>query len=186
MYRKYLPLLQAALRSGELDIDLVHMQNRTKKSTETTPDSASPEPPRPESESPAPDGAPREWKVGDTCRALFMMTEYDAVIKEITPDADGNKYAIVRFTGSGNEELLRLDELKEAEKRADTGSLSSSPKRLSRSGSTPATPKARARYGFLWDKKAMEGAAASKCECDSFVTKKMFDEFDRCLLCNYR
>ena len=123
-----------------------------------------------------------------------MMTEYEAVIKEIIPDADGNKYAQVRFTGSGKGELLRLDELKEVENRADTESVPKSPKSLSGSSSTlesrTGTPKARVRYGFLWDRKALEGAAASKCECDTNATKESwdyeFDDFARCFLCNYR
>ena len=45
------------------------------------------------------------------CRAFFEQTEYEAEIIEITPDAEGNKYALVRFAGYGNEETVWLDDI---------------------------------------------------------------------------
>lgn len=53
----------------------------------------------------------KEWKVGDRCRAFYEQTEYEAEILEITPDAEGNKYAFVRFAGYGNEETVWLDDI---------------------------------------------------------------------------
>ena len=45
------------------------------------------------------------------CRAFYEQTEYEAEILEITPDAEGNKYAFVRFAGYGNEETVWLDDI---------------------------------------------------------------------------
>ena len=45
------------------------------------------------------------------CRAFFEQTEYEAELIAITPDAEGNKYALVRFAGYGNMETVWLDDI---------------------------------------------------------------------------
>ena len=288
---KYLPHLQASLKSGEIDIDLVHSQNRAK----TTPDSE-PQAHRPPSyvereewmvgskcrvfhmmteyEAEIQDITPddngskyarvkftangneevvkldallsytgdgkedlarsddikEEWKVGDKCRAVHLMTEYEAVIHEITFDGDGNKFAQIKFTGSSKEELLRLEELKASKEKDDqkvaktkkqnspnrqdnqpeessSGKVSSHnesgkvPEKNGKSSSTPGT-----KYGFVWDPKmvksnskqaskakkkkepstkALEGARTSKGLAEN-EGQSTCEEFERCLLCNYR
>ena len=85
---RYLPHLQAALKSGELEIDLVHFTKREKpkKESESNPD----------------------WKVGDRCRVSNNMPECQAEILDI-PDT---KYALVQFIPDGDEELVKLDDVK--------------------------------------------------------------------------
>ena len=120
----------------------------------------------------------KPWKIGDKCRAMDMMNEYEAVIQDIVPDTDGNRFARVKFTDSGNEEVLRLDELrdtKDDQNETDTEKQPSEPssqpeasssikikestQRDSSSARTGTVPKKKSqststpdnRYGFVWD-----------------------------------